>query len=73
MTNDEYINGAPIYTKRVTHTVFEGEDNEIERSYSIVSCSDVDETVYIETVNDFMEIPKADIQLLINALIDFIK
>ena len=73
MTNDEYISGAPIYTKRVTHTVFEGEDNEIERSYSIVSCSDVDETVYIESGNDFMEIPKADIQLLINALTDFIK
>lgn len=73
MTEAEYLSGAPIYQKRVTHTVFEGRDNEIERSYSVVSCSDVDGTVYIENGNDFMEIPKTDIPLLINALTDFVK
>ena len=73
MNEKDYLDGAPIYQKSVTHTVVEGADNEVERSYSVTSYSDQDDTAYIETENYSLEIPKGDIPLLINALTDFIK
>ena len=73
MTNDEYISGAPIYTKRVIHSVTIGEDNEIERKYEVLADHYLKEKVYVYAPKGFFDMPIEDVPLLINALTDFIK
>ena len=73
MTESEYLSGSPITEKRVTYKVTIGIDNEIERSYSVVSYSDKSNVAFIETDSDEIEVPVVDIPLLVNALTDFIK